>query len=230
MLAELRFIRRTLRKLWNNETVRSIVAHQTRTVAVGFVVAVIATAGCSSHPTPVKPPAYDPQAFATALLTRCDADGNGSLTKQEAVSATGLVKRWSRYDANNDGVLAREELESHVQKWVDRGDGLAAITCIVRLKNRQIGDVTVRLIPDEALGGAVHPAETVSHPQFASFMSIPPQFKNKAHAKLAGMQYGLYRVEVSHPSMKLVPSADCGGVDIGPADAAAPITISVEQR
>jgi hypothetical protein len=197
---------------------------------MGTVLAMVATAGCSSSPTPVKPPAYDPQEFANALLSRCDTDGGGSLTKQEAASAPGLVKRWSRYDKNQDGFISRDELESHVQHWLERGDGLSAITCVIRLKNRQIGDVAVRLVPDESLGGAVHPAETVSHPKFASFLSIPAEFKHADHAKLAGMQYGLYRVEVSHPSMNLVPSADCGGFDISPADAAAPITISVEQR
>src|SRR5262245_49614545 len=129
--------------LWYNETVSSIVIRRAKMVAIGSALAIVATVGCSSHPTPVKPPAYDPQAFATALLARCDTDGNGSITKQEAVAAPGLVKRWSRYDANNDGAVSREELESHIQQWVDRGDGLSAINCVVRLKNRQIGDVTV---------------------------------------------------------------------------------------
>jgi hypothetical protein len=216
--------------IWDNETVKLIVGCQAGFVPMGAVLAIVASAGCSSRPTPVTVPAYDPQAFANALLARCDTDGGGSLSKQEAASAPGLVKRWSRYDANQDGVVSRDELTSHVDHWVKRGDGLSAITCVVRLKNRQIGDVTVRLVPDESLGGAVHAAETVSHSKFASFLSIPAEFKHEDHAKLAGMQYGLYRVEISHPSMKLVPSADSRGFDISPDDAAAPISISVEQR
>jgi hypothetical protein len=192
--------------------------------------AIMATIGCNSHPTAVEPPAYDPPASAAALLDRCDTDSNGSLTKQESQSVPSLLKHWSRYDANNDGSVARDELEAHQQEWIDRGDGLAAITCIVRLNNRQLGDVTVRLVPDDSLSGTVHPAETISHAKFASFFSIPPEFKNKAHAKLAGMQYGLYQVEVSHPSMKLVPTASSRGLDISPSDAAGPITIVVEQQ
>jgi hypothetical protein len=163
-------------------------------------------------------------------LARCDADGSNSLIKSEAEQAPGLLSRWSRYDADKDGAISRAELESHVQEWVDRGDGIASITCVVRLKNRQIGDVSVRLIPDDALSETIHAAATVSHPKFASFLSIPPEYKHPSHAKLAGMQYGLYRVEVTHPSLNLIPSADSRGVDVSPADQAAPIRISVEQR
>jgi hypothetical protein len=198
-------------------------------IATGALLAIVASPGCSSHPTAVSPPKYDPQAFADSLLERCDADGGGSLTKKEAELVPGVLARWSRYDVNKDGVVTREELESHVQEWVDRKDGISSITCTVRLKNRQIGDVTVKLIPDESLKGIVQPAETVSHSQYASFLSIPAELKDKAYAKLTGMQYGLYRIEISHPTMKLAPAANSRGLDVSPADQAAPVTITVDQ-
>ena len=196
----------------------------------GACLAISASLGCSSNPSAVNPPKYDPHAFADSLLQRFDADGDGSLSKKESELAPGLLARWTRYDASKDGVVTREELESHAQIWVDRGDGISSITCVVRLNNRQIGDVSVRLTPDESLKEIIKPAETVSHSEYASFLSIPAEFKSEAHAKLTGMQYGLYHVEVTHPTMSLVPSANSRGVDVSPADQAAPIAISVERK
>lgn len=199
-------------------------------VTLGASLAISASLGCSSNPSAVIPPKYDPRAFADSLLQRFDTDGDGSLSKKEADSAPGLVARWSRYDTNNDGMATREELESHAQKWVDRGDGISSITCVVRLNNSQIGDVSVRLTPDESLKETIKPAEAVSHPVHASFLSIPAEFKSEAHAKLTGMQYGLFLVEVSHPTMNLVPAANSRGIDVSPTDQAAPIKITVERK
>jgi hypothetical protein len=201
-----------------------------RTTAGAVVATVLFLPGCSSRPAAVKPPSYDPQAFADSLLARCDSDNSGSLTKEEAERAPGLVSRWSRYDTDKDGTITRAELESHVEAWVERGDGLASINCVVLMGKRQIGDVTVKLIPDESLAGVVHPAETVSHVEYASSLSIPAELKAASHKNIAGMQYGLYDVEVSHPSLKLVVAADSRGFDVGPNDQAAPIKINVQRQ
>ena len=194
------------------------------------MVAIGCCQGCSSRPSAVKPPSFDPQSFADSLLARCDSDGSGSLSKNEAEQAPGLLSRWSRYDKDNDGSITRAELESRIQEWIDRGDGIASINCVVRLKNRQIGDVQVKLIPDESLKDVIHPAETISDQKYASFLSIPAELRPAAQHKLAGMQYGLYNLEVSHPTMKLVPAPNSRGLDIGPADQASPVKIEVEQR
>ncbi len=111
--------------------------------------------------------------------------------------------------------------------WADRGDGLVSIRCVVKQGERQLGNVTVKLIPDESLDGVIHPAEAVSHASRACSLSIPPELKSEAHQKFAGMQYGLYRVEVSHPDMSLVPTPDSAGFDIGPEDQASPVVVKV---
>lgn len=207
-----------------------LVRQQRKLVTSGAGVILLACLGCSSRPAAVQPPSYDPVAFADSLLERCDADGSGALSKQEAQQVPGLIARWSRYDSDKDGSVTREELESHVQEWVDRGDGLASVNCIVLLGNRQIGEVSVKLIPDESLQGTVHPAETVSDAKYLSFFVIPPELKEEAHRKIPGMQYGLYNVEVSHPAMKLALAPDSRGLDVGPNDQAGPIRINVERQ
>src|SRR5690606_22929541 len=161
-----------------------------------------------------------PDAFAKSLMERCDADTNGAISKQEATKAPGLVADFKRYDTDGDSSLSQAELAARAQLWADRGDGLVSIRCVVKQEGRQLGNVTVKLIPDESLEGVIQPAETVSHESRASSLSIPPELKSEAHKKIAGMQYGLYRVEVSHPDMNLVPTPDSAGCDIGPEDQA----------
>ena len=191
---------------------------------------ICACCGCNSRPAAVKVPSYNPAHFADSILERCDSDHDGSLTKQEANGAPGIAAQWSRYDANKDGAVSHDELAERVQKWIDRGDGLVSIMCSVRLGGQEIGDVQVKLVPDEALGGAVQAAETVSRTGRSSPLSIPPESKPEASGKVPGMQYGLYEVEVSHPTMKLAPAAGSSGIDIGPSDQNGVIKFNVERR
>lgn len=187
-------------------------------------------AGCSSSPKGVRPPAYDRQHFAAVILERCDADKNDILTTGEAAAAPGIAAQWSRYDSDKDNAVSREELESHVQKWIDNGDGLVSMMCAVRLGGKEIGDVTVKLIPDDAMGDAVQPAETISQPGRSSPLSIPPELKPERLRRIAGMQYGLYHVEVSHPTLKIAPAPGSTGIDISPSDQAGIIKINVERK
>lgn len=189
--------------------------------------ALLSVAGCGSQPERVIVPKYNPNAFAKSLIERCDADASGTISKQEATRAPGLVANFSRYDTDGDSAISQAELAARAQLWADRGDGLVSIRCVVKQNGRQLKNVTVKLIPDESLEGVIQPAETVSHEARASSLSIPPELKSEAHQKLTGMQYGLYRIEVSHPDMTLVPAADSAGCDISPEDQASSVVIKV---
>lgn len=194
----------------------------------GMLATMSLVAGCGdSPPEAVGAPRYEPQKFASSLLQRCDADSSGTISKEEAAKAPGLVADWDRYDSDGDGALSADELAARAQVWVDRRDGMVSIRCVVKQQGKQLGNVTVKLIPDESLEGVIQPAETVTHESRSSSLSIPPELKSEAHKKIAGMQYGLYRVEVSHPDMNLVPTPDSAGCDIGPEDQAGSVLIKV---
>lgn len=201
------------------------IAVSIRQIAAMFVVC--ALAGCNSQPPAVEIPQYNPEAFASSLLERFDADHNAAISRQEAAKAPGLVAAWSRYDANKDESISREELSARAQQWAKRGDGIVAITCVVRLGPNQLGDVQVKLLPDESLRGVTLPAESLSRADRPSLLSIPAELKAEAHRNFSGMQYGLYQVAVSHPTMQLTTRAI--GCDIGPADQSSPVVILVER-
>jgi hypothetical protein len=194
---------------------------------IAAALAVCAIAGCNSRPPAIQIPKYDPQSFASSLLDRFDSDHNAALSRQEAAKAPGLVAAWSRYDANKDESISRDELTARAQQWVKRAEGMVAITCVVRMGPNQIGDVQVKLVPDESLRGVTQPAEAVSLVDRPSLLSIPAELKAESHRNFSGMQYGLYQVAVSHPTMQLTPRST--GCDIGVADQASPVVILVER-
>lgn len=205
-------------------------ATRIRAAMVAGALAISLGIGCNSRPTPIAIPKYDPQAFADSLLQRCDKDGNASLSKAEAAAAPGLLAGWSRYDTNGDQAISADELKARAAQWLSRREGLVSILCEVKLSGTPIEGVQVKLVPDEALAAAVSPAETVSRRDYPTDLSIPPDLRAEAHRRLGGMQYGLYRVEVSHPSMQLAPAPQSAGCDIGPSDQAKPLVIHVVQK
>jgi hypothetical protein len=195
-----------------------------------ILAAVLVVLGCSSKPAAIEVPLYNPGAFASSLLDRCDDDRDGAISKQEAEKSSGLLSAWRRYDASNDGTISREELESHAQAWLDENAGLASISCIVDLGGQQLDDVSVKLVPDASLATVVEPAVAVSRSTRPSFFSLPAELRSASHKNLSGMKYGLYRVEVSHPELQLAPSPLSLGVDVSEPDQSAPIVIRVDKK
>jgi EF hand len=195
-----------------------------------LLLASLLAAGCSSKPSKVELPRYDPEAFATAIVERCDADKNGAISKQEAEQAPGIVAAWARYDANNDGSLSRDELVARAKQWSEAGLGLASVRCVVRLNGAQVDGVLVKLVPDEALADILKPAECTSASQGASVMMIPAELQPADLKGVGGMQFGLYTVEVSHPQMKLEPAPNSRGRDIDRPEQSAPVMIDVVRK
>lgn len=186
--------------------------------------------GCTAGPAAPETPEYDPAAFAEGLIERADKDSSGGLSRQEAEGAApGIAAGWARYDRDGDGNVSREELAARVQEWLDDGSGLASIFCVVRLNGQPVGDVTVKMVPDDALGGVVKAAEAVSAADRPCSFNIPEDQKPAELRGLSGLQYGLYTVEVSHPTLQLKPAAGSRGRDIGRPDQSGPVTIDVER-
>jgi len=187
-------------------------------------------AGCASKPSKVDMPKYDPEAFATTIIERCDADSSGSISQQEAEKAPGIVAAWGRYDANNDGNLTRDELVARAKQWADAGLGLASVRCVVRLNGAPVDGVMVKLVPDEAFASVLKPAECTSTSQGAAVMMIPAELQQTDLQGIGGMQFGLYTVEVSHPQMQLTPSPSSRGRDIDRPEQSTPVTIDVVKK
>ncbi len=107
---------------------------------------------------------------------------------------------------------------------------LASIMCSVRVNGHGVNGVTVRLVPDEALAEVIKPVECVSNAQGTALFAVLPDLQPENFKGVAGMQYGLYRVEVSRPSMKLAPAPGSRGRDIDRIDGIQPVVIDVVRK
>ena len=92
-----------------------------------FVIAPLLLAGCSDHSDEnaagFKPPVNilrtDLVAGSDRRFERFDRDLNGTLELREVAQRPDLIKR---YDANNDGVLTRDEFKTGQLKRFDQAD------------------------------------------------------------------------------------------------------------
>lgn len=197
-----------------------------------YVVAsvVASVVGCSSRPTPVRPPKVDPQRAAAAALDDYDTDRDGKLSGDELVACPGLQEGIAHYDENGDGVIASDEIVQRLTSLYGSGVGMLNLGCRVLARGRPIPECTVRLIPEAFLGGAVKPAEGTTRESGIAMLRIAPRDLPAGLENVRGVHSGIYRVEVSHPSSsvtKLIDSAGPIGFDVSVADQVQGLTIEL---
>lgn len=164
----------------------------------------IALCGCRPlGKTSVKPPSVDPSRAADQALELCDKDANGLLTASELAASPALSAALANYDSNKDKQLSREEIVTRLTEMYAHGTGLMGGSCRVMFSGRPLRQAHVRLVPEPFLGSEVKVAEGDTDGSGVAALSVaeadlPP----KLHG-LKLMQPGLYRVEVTHSSVKI---------------------------
>lgn len=77
-----------------------------------------------SEDTAAPAAAQSPAARHEARFTRLDADGDGIITRAEAEKdAPGMARRFEQFDTNKDGSITRDEWNAAHQAWAGRGAG-----------------------------------------------------------------------------------------------------------
>jgi hypothetical protein len=174
-----------------------------RSVALPIAIAGIVTAsGCSARGS-IAAPDIDPQAAATKAMEQADANKDGALDKSELSNNPALAAALPTFDVNGDGLLNASEIAAGLTQMYAPRNPLTEMTCTVTRNGRPLAGATVRLQPLEMLGEDVPPAEGVTdqsgtaRPAISAEL-IPEQFKQSPL-----MYPGLYRVEITHPTIQL---------------------------
>lgn len=154
-------------------------------------------AGCSSGPSKITAPSFDPSGSADQAMELFDKDGDGFLAGAELDAAPGIKAAMKTLDGDQDGKVTAEEINARIQAWVTRGVGLMGCACAVTLDGKPLDGATITFDPEPIFGDLLQPAMGPVTGGTAS-PTIPKQNRIPADAP-PGLRVGLYRVRISKP-------------------------------
>lgn len=175
-----------------------------RWFAVGSLL-LLASLGCSSAPSRVVAPPINPNAGPDAIA-KADKNGDGGIDEAEAkANSPGLFEPGAkaRFDTNGDGKITADEITARVDKWNESKIGLTQYSLAITIDGQPVEGATITLVPEEWLGTELKPGTGVTDATGRANITIAPGDLKPNEAGLQGMRLGVYKVQVTHPSMQL---------------------------
>ncbi len=171
---------------------------------VPVVIATVVVLGCSSGPTAVKVPPIEPEAVTDAVISQYDKNGDGQLALEELADCPALLDAMkNNIDKDNDKRLSKEELTERFSMWVKGGVGASFLACRVTKGGRPVEGAHVRLIPESFFGDVIQPAEGTTDKRGSALLAMDSANLPADLQNLRAVQQGLYRVEITHPSVDI---------------------------
>jgi hypothetical protein len=166
------------------------------------VAGLVAMTGCSGGSSG-SPPDVDSRAAAAKAMEQFDANKDGAIEESELSEGPALAAALPTFDANRDQRLNANEIEDGLAQMYASRNPLTEMTCTVTRNGRPLAGAKVRLQPIEMLGEDLPSAEGVTDDSgiarpAVSAELIPTDFKQNPL-----MYPGLYRVEITHPTIQL---------------------------
>lgn len=162
-----------------------------------------AVIGCSDKPSAVDVPPIEPTKAAEALLVEYDSNRDGQLSRDEFMRCPGLADAMNHYDENRDKLISRDELITRFAGWVESGLGVSSLACCVTLKGRPLVGAEIAFIPEDCFGGTIQPASGITDDSGTAMLSIDADYLPQDAHNMLGVQQGLYRIEITHPTEKI---------------------------
>jgi hypothetical protein len=180
----------------------------TRRVQRACLTAMVMTlggAGCSSNPSAIEAPSFSPAKAAHAAIEKYDRDGDARLQQSEWSQCPALAASIEIYDVDDDDAISEDELGAGMRRWQEGEMGARPLPFQVKLGGKPVQGARVELIPEDFFGDAVMPASGVSGQGGRGFLGVALEDLPPNAPKLPLTQPGLYRVEITHPSVAIPP-------------------------
>ena len=155
--------------------------------------------GCGGLST-VAPPDVDADEAAAAAIEAYDDDSDGLLSEAELKDLPALTV--ASADKDSDGQVSADEIAARIRLWSEGETGLMTFYCNVTLDGRTLEGAEVKLEPEPFLGDAVKPASGVMRSDGA-ILKIDPELLPEDQRMMRGVQPGIYKVRITHPSAKI---------------------------
>jgi hypothetical protein len=169
-------------------------------VAFGFAVLV---GGCSGGPDRVKPPKIDPSSAATQAMEIYDVDHDGKLSEMELAKCPGVLAARAGYDTNQDKFIDVEEFRAHLTNLLSGKVGATQLTGTVIYAGQPLSGAIVQFEPESYLGSEIEAAQGVTGHAGTAEIGMPPEKAPEALKRFKLIQYGTYRVRITHPSVAI---------------------------
>ena len=166
-------------------------------------IAVVIGVGCLPHSSQIYPPAIDPSRAGAEAIEQYDTNGDGQLSTAELASCPGILGRRDQYDSDGNDQVSADEIAQRIESWLEREVGIRGMTCRVVLNRRPLAGAQVRLIPEPFLGPDVKPARGTTAAFGVAPLGIAPEDLAEDEQGIVGVHLGLYKVEITHPRVKL---------------------------
>lgn len=152
------------------------------------VVLLAVVMGCDGLPTPAEP--ANPEQAAAGAISAYDTNNNSTLETNEIAKSPALLSAMDKYDADKDGSLSKQEIQTRVQYYNDRLGSLTNFYAMVTLDGNPLAGAEVKLIPEPWLGSQ---AKAVTGTTDDKGMVV---FRME-NADEAGLYAGVYKLEVT---------------------------------
>jgi hypothetical protein len=155
--------------------------------------------GCGGLST-IKPPDVNADEAAAAAIEAYDDNGDGFLSEAELKDLPALTMQSA--DKDSDGQVSADEIAVRIRLWSEGETGLMTFYCNVTLDGRTLEGAEVKLDPEPFLGEAVKPASGITRSD-GGILKIDPELLPEDQRMMRGVQPGLYKVRITHPSAKI---------------------------
>lgn len=160
--------------------------------------------GCDTGPNAVPVPTINPAAAAAEAMAMYDANKDGALDAEELKKVPGLTHHPAKFDPNSDGKVDQQEIATRLGDIYKAQVGMMNYPLIVKWNGQPLAGATVKMIPEKFLGSAIKPAEGITDANgYASPTLADADVPSDLRGKVRAMHNGIYKVEITHPSIKL---------------------------
>lgn len=156
----------------------------------------VASLGCGSGGS--SGTNFDPSKAGQALITQLDKDGSDSISIQEMAESSAFKDSFELFDLEGDGEVSAADAARRFELWMEGPDFSKQLSCKVMMGGSPLQGATVRLAPDSLMGDNWPEATATTNAEGIAELGNDPKSKG-----MAMVLYGLYKVEITHPSKKI---------------------------
>ncbi len=161
-----------------------------------LIVGVAFLVGCSRSPKRAQQPSFSSQAGADAIKMY-DKDGDGAIIGDEMDRVPALRASIGSVDADKDGRITAQEIDSRVQHWRKSRIGEMPVACEVTLDGNPLANAEIIFEPESFAGTNLPSGSGKTSDTGSAGISLPAD--QLANPRFGGMPCGWYKIRITCP-------------------------------